>query len=292
MIVPISFANGSRYNVIRNILSQRKLWGAHFSGDTHPGVLFSGVQQNLTIFIYRNGEPETYTTVFNRFYNDARPVLFASLKYAKTKLSERGFLKLSSAIALNVIKKIQSERSINYSFASIGDGLIVTKDTTGSQYKVFFTKAPFFSVNGQQVDSSTFRKIIFSTHSLAEKASCFFNSNLFNLWWNGLSDGRHVTPHEIDTFPADLKKSEDNSVYEKLSSKLLKDIEKNGKKVVYQKANGETIYYQYNPRLSKQIIDEIDIVLAEHYGFTEEELDFIINYDIKYRMGEEINSED
>lgn len=25
--------------------------------------------------------------------------------------------------------------------------------------------------------------------------------------------------------------------------------------------------------------------LAEHYGFTEEELDFIINDDIKYRMG-------
>ena len=32
-------------------------------------------------------------------------------------------------------------------------------------------------------------------------------------------------------------------------------------------------------------IDEIDTVLARHYGFTEEELDFIINYDIKYRMG-------
>ena len=28
-----------------------------------------------------------------------------------------------------------------------------------------------------------------------------------------------------------------------------------------------------------------DILLAKHYGFTEEELDFIINYDIKYRMG-------
>jgi len=45
--------------------------------------------------------------------------------------------------------------------------------------------------------------------------------------------------------------------------------------------------------LSKAIIDEIDRVLAAHYGFTEEELDFIpstqlragINYDIKYRMG-------
>jgi len=34
-------------------------------------------------------------------------------------------------------------------------------------------------------------------------------------------------------------------------------------------------------------LDEIDKALAEHYGFTEEELDFIINYDIKYRMGKE-----
>ena len=29
---------------------------------------------------------------------------------------------------------------------------------------------------------------------------------------------------------------------------------------------------------------EIDRVLAKHYGFTDEELDFIINHDIKYRM--------
>ena len=40
----------------------------------------------------------------------------------------------------------------------------------------------------------------------------------------------------------------------------------------------------------KPIIDEIDIVLAKHYGFTEEELDFIISYDIKYRIGQ--NSEE
>ena len=28
-----------------------------------------------------------------------------------------------------------------------------------------------------------------------------------------------------------------------------------------------------------------DTVLAGHSGFTEEELDFILNYDIKYRLG-------
>src|SRR5215831_1853990 len=36
---------------------------------------------------------------------------------------------------------------------------------------------------------------------------------------------------------------------------------------------------------SKPIIDEIDAALADYYGFSKEELDFIINYDIKYRMG-------
>lgn len=44
-------------------------------------------------------------------------------------------------------------------------------------------------------------------------------------------------------------------------------------------------FVQFVVRNSKPIIDEIDCVLAEHYGFTDEELDFIINYDIKYRMG-------
>ena len=36
--------------------------------------------------------------------------------------------------------------------------------------------------------------------------------------------------------------------------------------------------------------NQIDCLLAQHHGFTHEELDFIINYDIKYRMGKELNS--
>ena len=52
-------------------------------------------------------------------------------------------------------------------------------------------------------------------------------------------------------------------------------------------------------RSVKPILDEIDRVLAAHYGFTDEELDFVpstqlrtgINYDIKYRMGRDAESE-
>jgi hypothetical protein len=56
--------------------------------------------------------------------------------------------------------------------------------------------------------------------------------------------------------------------------------------------SGRVEYDEFYMKLSKPIIDEIDKVLAKHYGFTEEELDFIINYDIKYRMGDELNEND
>jgi hypothetical protein len=38
--------------------------------------------------------------------------------------------------------------------------------------------------------------------------------------------------------------------------------------------------------LSKAVIDEIDTALAPHFDFTDEELDFIINFDYKYRLGQ------
>ena len=62
--------------------------------------------------------------------------------------------------------------------------------------------------------------------------------------------------------------------------------------VVNSQTRGTVKSYVFKKRLSKPIIDEIDKVLAKHYGFTEEELDFIINYDIKYRMGDELGGEE
>ena len=54
---------------------------------------------------------------------------------------------------------------------------------------------------------------------------------------------------------------------------------------------GTISYEQFRPRLAKLVIDEIDTVPAGHYGFTAEELDFILNYDIKYRLGRSTENE-
>ena len=68
----------------------------------------------------------------------------------------------------------------------------------------------------------------------------------------------------------------------------LEDMVSNSSMLVrQQKQTGTTKTQSFKIKKSKPIIDEIDSALAKHYGFTDEELDFIINYDIKYRMGRE-----
>jgi hypothetical protein len=78
--------------------------------------------------------------------------------------------------------------------------------------------------------------------------------------------------------------------------KLQQDFQQNSHSVErsYSKKgrNFTMIKQHFYIKKSKPIIDEIDKVLSEHYGFTEEELDFNINYDIKYRMGSELNEEE
>ena len=78
-----------------------------------------------------------------------------------------------------------------------------------------------------------------------------------------------------------------------LNDKVMKSLRKNSvrRKIPYEKT-GIVEYDEFYPRLSKQLIDEIDTVLAGHYGFTAEELDFILNYDIKYRLGRDTEGQE
>lgn len=53
---------------------------------------------------------------------------------------------------------------------------------------------------------------------------------------------------------------------------------------------GNVEFRQFSPQKSKTITEEINNVLAGNYGFTAERLDFIINNNLKYRMGREMEN--
>ena len=113
------------------------------------------------------------------------------------------------------------------------------------------------------------------------------------MWWYYVNffDLYNFKDYMIFNFPYTL--GEDTPTLKELGTRLMQSYEKNKieNKQFIKSRHVETVFESFNPKISKPIIDEIDIVLAKHYGFTEEELDFIINYDIKYRMGDELNED-
>ncbi len=106
------------------------------------------------------------------------------------------------------------------------------------------------------------------------------------MWFVVYGDMRHLNRREIDSFPiCDFdNKTEDR--LKKLLNQLMNDYEahKTRKECVY-KNTGLVRYDEYHPKHSKPYMDPLDIELAKCYGFSSEEVNYIINYDIKFRMG-------
>ena len=71
----------------------------------------------------------------------------------------------------------------------------------------------------------------------------------------------------------------------RLAEILMGDLQRNSVERTMRFSHDTLTVQCIHPKASKPIIDEIDAVLAKHYGLTHAELDFVVNYDIKYRVG-------
>ena len=150
---------------------------------------------------------------------------------------------------------------------------------------------------GKRRPPSEFKALRFEGEGHAQLALCCLNASLFYWFVTVFSDCRHVNKREVNAFPVDLdaladRRSDTKGLLVSLGEALMRDLRHN--------SSNRTMRFQHDtltvqciyPKASKPIIDEIDQLLAKHYGFTEEELDFLINYDIKYRMGADTESAD
>jgi hypothetical protein len=92
-----------------------------------------------------------------------------------------------------------------------------------------------------------------------------------------------VNPSDVKEFPFDYEAI--TGIYRTQLMRLSKLLESAMRQSMSYWRKSGLLIESTDSRPTKPILDEIDGVLAEHYGFTDEELDFIVNYDIKYRMG-------
>jgi hypothetical protein len=118
------------------------------------------------------------------------------------------------------------------------------------------------------------------------------SSSLFYWDYIAHTDCRNLTKSFIDSFRVPNSLLNDRRVASK-GKALFADYEANKykKDTFYQTTGRNVVYYEYYPKLSKSLIDTIDEAVAPHYGFTNEEVDFITNFDVKFRMGAELNED-
>lgn len=291
-IVPVSSISTDRYASLQALLRQSEL---HYSSfDDRPSRLFDGLEHiRLTIHLLgqRAGDGSLYSTRYNKWTADSRPGLFSSLVYTRAKpcLVEHSMPKLSHALEEGILKKLANEKArLSHYFRKRGTGSIFYSRKVGYFMQVLDFVPEVRDGRGVRRPPTEFKELRFADLGTAQCALAILNSSLFYWFVTLFSDCRHLNKREIEAMPInldELSKGPPGVELRSLAPKLMEDLQRNSE-LRNMRFSHDTLTVQcIRPKLSKSICDAIDYALAAHYGFTESERDFLVNYDIKFRMG-------
>jgi hypothetical protein len=289
-IVPISSTATEGYSELQRILLKRQLWFTSF--DDRPAHLFDGLDKNtlsILLLSQKQTQPLVLSSRLNRWKSEEREALFAKLQlHTAPKCLLPGCVpRISSNLEFDIWEKLFAHpMTLASAFSKYGRATTYYSRKVNSFLQILDFVPEVRDGRGKLRPPSEFKEMTFAEPSHAAAAFCVFNSTLFRWFMDVVSDGSHLNRRETDLFPFDPRNA----------TKFLDDFIKLGKRLSADLKNHSferEMTYSHDtltvqcivPKFSKSILDEIDVVLARHYGLTAEELDFILNYDIKYRMG-------
>lgn len=282
VIVPISSISTPRMLSLMQLIirSFSPLFVSNFA--VRPGKLFNGVDMNLTILIgmkQRNhAAAQIWATKYLRWHEEARPALFSCLSYAPSSLQNDlcSIAKVGMPTESELLRKIASHPALS--------NQLLNKSDSNADVVYYHSGGRYFRKCIREQLSNEYKPLVLQP-GFGDVAVCLLSSSFYYWFWLLMSDCYHVTKGDVLHLPIPKSLLNDESV-KKLAKSLLKDLFKNAETRDRNRADGsQRKEINFKVGLSKPIIDKIDRVLAQHYGFTDEELDFILNYDIKYRMG-------
>jgi hypothetical protein len=293
LIVQLTALSSERLPPLQDLLIARGSFYA-LAFPRRPESIFDGVEMPVAILLSLSDKRQTFVTSrVQRFYTEERDVALQRMALTPHLIRADGhrIAKISSVIEQSIYQKI--------AVCDEALGFLIRNDLKWSVYYQeacrYWAKAcrgvPFFRRNGETMPPLHGRVIGFSSEQAAAFAACLLNSSLFYWFYSAFSDCEHINDALVRGFRFPSAWKEGNWV--KLSQDLTQSLISNAERKTILTQQGHTIEYDEIKALrSKPLIDEIDRVLARHYGFTDEELDFIINYDIKYRMGDALETDE
>ncbi|HPC96467.1 MAG TPA: hypothetical protein PLU87_16080 [Sedimentisphaerales bacterium] len=264
-----------------------------------PSKLFDGLEHiRLCIVLQRKGMPlSTFSTTYNKWQSIERPHLFQNLAFIDTSPLGLGsaMAKVGTPIEAAILKKLQDENGLLTEYECEGKWQIYYTRKLSHFVQILDFIPAINDAKGCKREPSELKTVSFATQDHRDVFLGILNSSLFYWFLTVYSDCRNLNRRDIGLVRFDFARTTESRLRQlrELSRSLMADIRANSKTLTVKYKNvGEMRIQCTYPRYSKETIDEIDRVLAKHYGFTDEELDFIINYDIKYRMGQDNEDEE
>ena len=286
MIVPLSGHSTKRMKPLMDKFYKqfKSCYLFNISADAHPSILFSGVRFRLAIFIVSNYGKGIFTTGYTRWYAAERKNLFRLLYYINIGdvRYDTAIPKVSNYLHLSILQKMLShKRKLRDKLTPQRSSDIVTRYHSAPVHWIrAHTNEPFFHSQRDNRRTSSKLKTLYQKDKIGGLQAILCSTSFF-VWWLSHSDCYDLNRPEIGLFP--MCSSDE---LEEFSQELEIDMQNHAVERIYNyKTTGEVRYDEFYMKKSKHIIDRIDIFLAEYYKFTPEELDFIMNYDIKYRIG-------
>ena len=112
---------------------------------------------------------------------------------------------------------------------------------------------------------------------------CLLNSSLFYWYYSLFSDCEHVNDDLVKTIPIPPEWADQDWIA--LSETLGASLALHANRKTIKTKQGHTIEYdEMKAARAKAEIDQADLALGRLYDLSDNELDHIVNYDIKYRM--------
>ena len=272
-------------------------WISNFAW--RPAKLFDGCNTINSIIIAScsvRSKAEIFSTKYLKWTSAERENLFHLMSFGlASPYAVRGvFPKLSTGIDRDILVKIQKNRSplsVNFRGRNQKNCLYYFR---GMLYWIkVLNKTPVHREDGQDIVSGQCKRVLIQEGIPALSIIGLISSSLFFWFYQTFSDCQQINQREFNNFKFDPNPD----VILQLTSTtrhLMADYQKNSRVVQrVNKQKGILVEKQYfTINKSKDIIDKIDLALAAHYKLTQEEYDFIANYDVKYRMGQSEGEED
>ena len=291
MILPVGAFSTQNMIPLMDFLEEKSLLWLSFY-HFRPARLFDGgkgASIPTTIFIRQESNcTKRYATGVNKFTQETRFLLFNNIKYIQDLSDFRSrfnfcFPKISNVLENSILKKVLTNQPIiNYRTKQVTRQSISYRTAGGLYWKIVINfDFPY--------DSTSNKKSYLIEQVDSRVVTSFLNSSLQWLICTVSFDTLNFKDYYIFNLPFTYNTANQHTINKLVD--LCDSPMNNYKQNAKHKYRGDTPCYEITANKAKPILDEIDKVLAKHYGFTEEELDFIINYDIKYRMGDELYEE-